>query len=329
MRQMLTVSGCSLVLMIVMRIQSVFAPTALFLVLWALSPLLMQWLARPVRNHSRQRFQRANNAFLRTLARRTWRFFDDLVGPAMNWLPPDNTQLSLHIEVAPRTSPTNIGFWLTSALAARDFGYLTADDFCRRCTQTLDTLDRLEHYEGHILNWYDIQTLKPLEPRYVSTADSGNLIACLWVLEQGCQDAIRAPALGQQCMRGLIDTLSILHQSCGPATLASVHLGTLQRLLRGKAEGHALIGRLRLAVAPLQQLREIERGAEPAYWASRLEYELKSWIETVELYLKWMETLMRPPEETVQVLGRPPPPPRRTRHPVSARLSFRPLRPRR
>ncbi len=303
MRQMLMVSGCSLILMIVMRIQSVFAPTALFLILWALSPLLMQWLARPVRNHSRQRFQRANSAFLRTLARRTWRFFDDLVGPAMNWLPPDNTQLSLHIEVAPRTSPTNIGFWLTSALAARDFGYLTADDFCRRCTQTLDTLDRLEHYEGHILNWYDIQTLKPLEPRYVSTADSGNLIACLWVLEQGCHDAIRAPALGQQCMRGLIDTLSILHESCGPNTLASVHLGTLQRLLRGKAEGHALIGRLRLAVAPLQQLREIERGPEPAYWASRLEYELKSWIETVELYLKWMETLMRPPEETVQILG--------------------------
>ncbi len=303
MRQMLMVSGCSLILMIVMRIQSVFAPTALFLILWALSPLLMQWLARPVRNHSRRRFQRANSAFLRTLARRTWRFFDDLVGPAMNWLPPDNTQLSLHIEVAPRTSPTNIGFWLTSALAARDFGYLTADDFCRRCTQTLDTLDRLEHYEGHILNWYDIQSLKPLEPRYVSTADSGNLIACLWVLEQGCHDAIRAPALGQQCMRGLIDTLSILQQSCGPATLASVHLGTLQRLLRGKAEGHALIGRLRLAVAPLQQLREIERGAEPAYWASRLEYELRSWIETVELYLKWMETLMRPPEETVQILG--------------------------
>ena len=303
MRQMLMVSGFSVVLMIVMRIQSVFAPTAIFLVLWALSPLLMQWLARPVRSHSRQRFQKANSAFLRTLARRTWRYFDDLVGPAMNWLPPDNSQLALHIEVAPRTSPTNIGLWLTSALAARDFGYLTADDFCRRCSQTIDTLDRLERYEGHLLNWYDTQTLKPLEPRYVSTVDSGNLLACLWVLEQGCQDAIRAPVLGQQCMRGLVDTLSILREACGPNTLAGVHLGALRRLLRGKAEGYALIGRLRLAVAPLQQLREIERGAEASYWASRLEFELKSWIETVELYLKWMETLMRPPEETVQVLG--------------------------
>jgi cyclic beta-1,2-glucan synthetase len=129
------------------------------------------------------------------------------------------------------------------------------------------------------------------------------LLACLWVLEQGCQDAVRAPALGQQCMRGLFDTLSILRESCGPESLASVHLGTLQRLLRGKAEGYALIGRLRLAVTPLQHLREIERGPEAAYWASRLEYELKSWIETIELYLKWMETLMRPPEETVQILG--------------------------
>ena len=47
-----------------------------------------------------------------------------------NWLPPDNTQLALRVEVAQRTSPTNIGLWLTSALSARDFGYLTADEFC-------------------------------------------------------------------------------------------------------------------------------------------------------------------------------------------------------
>ena len=50
------------------------------------------------------------------------------------------------------------------------------------------TLGRLEHYEGHLLNWYDTKTLQPLTPRYVSTVDSGNLIASLWVLEQGCQD---------------------------------------------------------------------------------------------------------------------------------------------
>ena len=303
MRPLIVVSGFSVLLMIVMRVEGAFAPSAAFLVLWTLSPLLMEWLARPIRDPLRQRLQSGNTAFLRTLARRTWRYFDDFVGPAMNWLPPDNSQLSLRIEVAPRTSPTNIGLWLTSALAARDFGYLTADDFWRRCSQTLATLDRLERHEGHLLNWYDIQTLKPLAPRYVSTADSGNLLACLWVLEQGCQDIIRAPLLGQQCLRGLADTLSILREVCGVDPLAAVQLNALRRLLRGKAEGYALIGRLRLAVAPLQQLREMQRGEEASYWASRLEYELRSWTETVDLYLRWMETLMRPPDATVRVLG--------------------------
>jgi hypothetical protein len=77
----------------------------------------------------------------------------------------------------------------------------------------------------------------------------------------------------------------------------------LRRLLRGKSEGYAVIGRLRLALAPIQQLREMERGEEVGYWASRLEAELRCWTETVDLYLKWMETLMRAPEATVRVLG--------------------------
>ena len=39
-------------------------------------------------------------------------------------------------------------------------------------------------YRGHLFNWYDIPTLKPLEPRFVSTVDSGNLAAGLWTLKQ-------------------------------------------------------------------------------------------------------------------------------------------------
>ena len=97
------------------------------------------------------------NCFLRRMARRTWRYFDDLVNPESSWLPPDNTQLALRVEVAQRTSPTNIGLWLASALAATDFGYLTIDEFLDRCGKTFATIDRLERYEGHLLNWYDTQ----------------------------------------------------------------------------------------------------------------------------------------------------------------------------
>ena len=44
-----------------------------------------------------------------------------------------------------------------------------------------------ERYEGHILNWYDTKTLEPLLPKYVSSVDSGNLIASLWAFPQGCR----------------------------------------------------------------------------------------------------------------------------------------------
>ena len=105
-----------------------FAPSAGFLVLWALLAAGPDWLSHPARVPASQHISAKQVTFLRSLARRTWRYFDDLVGPDTNWLPPDNSQLALRVEVAQRTSPTNIGMWLTSALAARDFGYLTADD---------------------------------------------------------------------------------------------------------------------------------------------------------------------------------------------------------
>ena len=54
-------------------------------------------------------------------------------------------------------------------------------------------MDRLEKREGHLLNWYDTSTLEPLEPRYVSTVDSGNLAAYLWTLREACDDLARAP----------------------------------------------------------------------------------------------------------------------------------------
>src|SRR5262249_46984251 len=150
-----------------------------------------------------------------------------------NWLPPDNSQVALRVEIAHRTSPTNIGLWLNSALAAADFGYLTLDDFLNRCTQTVATLDRMEHYERHLLNWYNTTTLQPLTPRYVSTVDSGNLLASLWVLEQGCRDQAHVPMIGPACLRGLADTLAVLREVCGVDPSVVVPVQSLRRLWRG------------------------------------------------------------------------------------------------
>jgi cyclic beta-1,2-glucan synthetase len=307
-RQLLVISGSSALLTIVLLAKGLFAPTSLFVVLWAGSPLLMRWMGQQAPSLARKRLSEPETLFLRRLSRGTWRFFDDLVGPETNWLPPDNYQLALRVEAAPRTSPTNIGLWLTSALAARDFGYLTPDEFCRRCSGTMETIDRLEHYEGHLLNWYNISTLEPLNPRYVSTVDSGNLVAALWVLEQGCNDMLRAPIIGHAGLRGLNDTLSILAEHCGDDPSVGVSLHALRRLLRGSRQGHELIARYRMALNPIQKLREAQRwhvaaGDERSYWATRLSAELTCWTDTVDRYLTWMETLASPPDSTLRAIG--------------------------
>jgi hypothetical protein len=46
-------------------------------------------------------------------------------------------------------------------------------------------MKRLEAHRGHLYNWYDTRSLAPLEPRFVSSVDSGNLAASLVALNHG------------------------------------------------------------------------------------------------------------------------------------------------
>ncbi len=299
-RHMFIIAGLSLLLTLVLFAEHAFAPTSVFLALWVASPALMRWLGRPLPLLQRDRISAEDKHFLRRLARRTWRYFDDLVNADTNWLPPDNSQLALRVEVAQRTSPTNIGLWLTSALAGADFGYLTVTDFLNRCTQTLATLDRLERYEGHFLNWYNTKTLDPLMPRYVSTVDSGNLLASLWIFERGCRDLLRAPLLSRAALHGIADTVGVLREETRQDGSAPMPVQALRRLLAGKVEGQELIVGLRMASSLAQQLQDTQRwqesGDERGYWTSHLQRELTGWTDIISQYLPWMETLAQPPD---------------------------------
>src|SRR2546425_983356 len=95
-----------------------------FILLWLLSPLGARWLSRPTPTYPVERLSPSEARILRSVARRTWRFFETLVGPADNHLPPDNLQEDPEPVVAHRTSPTNIGLYLLSTAAARDFGWI-------------------------------------------------------------------------------------------------------------------------------------------------------------------------------------------------------------
>jgi cyclic beta-1,2-glucan synthetase len=191
--------------LIVIRTPDALPVATPFILLWALAPAVAYWLSVPVGARVRPLSER-DRLLLRRTARRTWRYFDTFVSEADGWLPPDNYQEGETSKVARRTSPTNIGMGMMSALAAHDLGYLSTAALLRRLNLTLSTLDRLERYRGHFLNWYDTASLAPLHPKYVSTVDSGNLAGALMAVAQGLLDLEHHPQTFAQRLAGLADT---------------------------------------------------------------------------------------------------------------------------
>ena len=182
------------------------------LLLWLLSPLLAWWFDRPLARR-RAALTAAQVVFLRRLARRTWSFFELHVAAADNHLPPDNVQEHPVARIAHRTSPTNMGFALLAAVAARGFGYLVTGQLLARLDATLTTMERMPRYRGHFYNWYDTTTLEPLRPRYVSTVDSGNLDAQLITLQSALLAMADEPLLPGVWSEGVHDTFGVLVES--------------------------------------------------------------------------------------------------------------------
>ncbi|MEO5763409.1 MAG: glucoamylase family protein [Vicinamibacteria bacterium] len=158
------------------------------LALWIMAPVLAYVLSRPVAARGRSVPSERDRLLLRRVARKSWRFFDDNLIADDHFLPPDNIQQEPGPIVAHRTSPTNVGMGLLSALSAYDLGYLSIEEVAQRTERTLNTMESLERHEGHLLNWYDTQSLSPLMPRYVSTVDSGNLAGVLIALGFGLRE---------------------------------------------------------------------------------------------------------------------------------------------
>ncbi|MFA6947796.1 MAG: glucoamylase family protein, partial [Eubacteriales bacterium] len=115
-------------------------------------------------------------------ARDMWSFYRDLCTSHRSYLPPDNIQFSPEYEIAERTSPTNIGLYMLCCLAAQDFGFIDSEEVENRVSLTLDSIDKLEKWNGHLYNWYDTVTLGVIGEPFISTVDSGNLICALSIL---------------------------------------------------------------------------------------------------------------------------------------------------
>ena len=184
-----------------------------FVALWLLAPAIAHWASRPPPAAGATPASAADARALRLVARRTWRFFERFVTAEDHHLPPDNFQEDPKPVVAHRTSPTNVGLYLLSVVSARDFGWLGAIDTVERLEATLATLERLERFRGHFYNWYDTRDLRPLDPRYVSTVDSGNLAGHLIALANACREMIPRPVASPLALVGIADALGLARAS--------------------------------------------------------------------------------------------------------------------
>ena len=183
------------------------------LLAWFFSPAIARWVSLAQADAGSLAISAIDARSLRLIARRTWRFFETFVTEAEHMLPPDNFQEDPKPVVAHRTSPTNIGLYLLSTVAARDFGWIGTIEAAQRIEATLATMERLKRYRGHLYNWYDTSDLRPLEPAYVSTVDSGNLAGHLIALANACAGWRGDPAPSSAAIGGVDDSLMLAREA--------------------------------------------------------------------------------------------------------------------
>ena len=165
-------------------------------IVWTLSPFVLAALGAPNADAPAQ-LSRAAQRELLGWAKATWRYFETFCTAGEHYLPPDNVQTQPPTGTAHRTSPTNMGFALLSALGAHALGIDNGRGLAL-AERMLTTMEQLPRWNGHFYNWYHTCTLRPMPPLYVSTVDSGNcaaaLLAAANALRGWGQDALAARA---------------------------------------------------------------------------------------------------------------------------------------
>ncbi len=275
---------------------SVAAP---ILLLWLASPALAWWMSRPLTRHG-SRLTADQTRFLRTVSRKTWAFFETFVGPEDYWLPPDNVQEHPVAVVAHRTSPTNMGLSLLANLAAYDFGYLPAGRLIERTACALRTMAGLERYRGHFYNWYDTQSLKPLQPVYISSVDSGNLAGHLLTLQPGLLALIDAPILSARLFDGISDTFSLLVDAAEghlPAPFARFQQ-TLESAFTARPTTLATAWQCldALATSAESGVRSLsaDAGSEVSRWAQALARQCRDAVDELLFLAPWLAAEIPP-----------------------------------
>ena len=258
--------------------------------LWIAAPAIARSVSFRPAGAQREDLTAAHRFKLRLIARRTWLFFETFVNAENHDLPPDNFQEQPRRVVAHRTSPTNVGLYMLSTVSAHDFGWISVLDAAERLEQTLRALGQLERFKGHFYNWYDTQTLMVLEPRYVSSVDSGNLAGYLIAVASACREWTHASGPNRAAYDGIGDCIAILKETLPVAS--------------SKNATTALLAKLEGAIAPAASSVG-ETAGQPADWARvhSVALELSARLEGDQAApdaMKWAQAIARTAESHLQ-----------------------------
>lgn len=117
------------------------------------------------------------NYQLTEIAKRTYKYFEKA---NYNGLVVDNLQFYPVVKQTIMTSATDLGFGLIAQISAIELKIVSKKQGENKILKLLRKMDSLKRYKGHFYNWYDVTNGKPMYPYNISTADSGNLSACLY-----------------------------------------------------------------------------------------------------------------------------------------------------
>lgn len=150
--------------------------------IWLISPAIAWIISMPLKEESKMHNQN-DEMFIKDVARRTWEFFYKYMNSENNYMPPDNYQEKRKNEVTNLTSATNIGLGLIAIMSAADLNFIDSKKKIEMIENSITTIEKLEKWNGHLYNWYNVKTLEALFPKFVSTVDSGNFVGYLYTLK--------------------------------------------------------------------------------------------------------------------------------------------------
>jgi cyclic beta-1,2-glucan synthetase len=256
------------------------------LLLWAAAPLVAAWLnSSPLRQPRPLTAQ--DRAFLQNHALCVWRYFSEFGNEQNHWLIPDNIEEKNAFQVR-KLSPTNLGMLFNARQAAYELGFLTLPEFTHATLQTLATYERLEKHRGHIYNWYDIETLRPIPPLTVSAVDSGNLAASLYTLHSGALEMLKRPLLTADTFAGLNQMLRAQSEKSKSARLP------VNRVDSTTASIRAQIQTLLQRPEPGADLSASEGTASQNWTAAEAACRRSAISQFIETFTPWMPPKFAP-----------------------------------